>query len=94
MYATIYQEDTPKRNKKESYSNSIPRYLLEDEAKLIFEKQRSFGAEFASKELEASFWEIAFFQRPIQSMKDMVGYCKSEIQKRRREIYRVVKSEI
>lgn len=82
MFATIYS-DCAKRNKRDNYKNSIPRDLLEKEIKIIFEKQRDFGAEFANKEFENSYANIAFYQRPLQSMEGMVGKCQFEKEEKR-----------
>lgn len=74
MFATIYTGDEPKRNKKDNYKNSVPRELLYDELKVIFTKQRQFGLGVANCDFEEEIFNIAFRQRPIQSMKEMVGY--------------------
>lgn len=82
MFATIY-EHSAKRNKRDDYKNSIPRDLLEQEIKTIFEKQRSFGSEFANKDFEEEYMKIAFYQRPLQSMENMVGNCQFEKDEKR-----------
>lgn len=82
MFATIYEHDA-KRNKRDDYKNSISRDLLEEEIKIIFEKQRNFGAEFANKDFENEYSRIAFYQRPLQSMERMVGTCQFEKEERR-----------
>lgn len=51
------------RNKQENYKHTILRDLLEEEVKLIFEKQREFGNEKATKELEEKYLEIMLGQR-------------------------------
>lgn len=66
------------RNKSGSYSNSISRDLLQEEVRIIFEKQRKMNSAFATPELEIEFTEIAFKQNPIQSMLKMVGNCAFE----------------
>lgn len=52
------------RNKAESYSNTISRDMLANEVRIIFEKQRSFNNEFASKDFEEKYMEIFLSQRP------------------------------
>ncbi|MCK7461238.1 MAG: hypothetical protein MZU84_03805 [Sphingobacterium sp.] len=75
MFAIEYQNDTPKRNKADNYNNSIPRELLQEEVKIIFEKQREFNNEIATNELENAYSEIAFHQRGLASVEEMVGEC-------------------
>ncbi len=83
MFATIYTGDDAKRNKRDDYKNSIPRELLLEEIEIIFKKQREFGAEFASEDFENEYKRIAFYQRALQSMENMVGYCQFEKDKKR-----------
>ncbi len=82
MFATVYEHDA-KRNKRDDYKNSISRDLLEEEIKIIFEKQRSFGAEFANINFENEYLRIAFYQKPLQSMESMVGTCQFEKEEKR-----------
>ena len=83
MFATIYTGDKAKRNKRDKYINSIPRDLLQDELKIIFEKQREFDLNIANKDIEEKICEIIFYQRPIKSMKEMVGNCQVEKDEKR-----------
>ena len=83
MFANIYTGDNAKRNKRDDYKNSIPRELLQQELEIIFDKQRNFGLEIANKEFEEQVIEIVFYQRPIQSMKNMVGNCQFEKEEKR-----------
>jgi CRISPR-associated endonuclease Csn1 len=76
------------RNKDKEYDKALPRVLLGEELKTIFEKQRSFGAVFASTELQTAilgngdrksglFWN----QKPSLSgerLLDMTGPCVFE----------------
>lgn len=78
MFATIFVGDEAKRNKRDKYTNSIPRDLLVDELNIIFDKQRKFGLNIATEEFQKQIFDIIFFQNPIQSMKDMVGFCQFE----------------
>ncbi len=83
MFATLYTGDSAKRNKRDEYKNSIPRELLQEELKIIFEKQRELGLKCASREFEEQILNVAFYQRPLQSMKDMIGYCEFEKDEKR-----------
>jgi len=82
MFATIYV-DKAKRNKQDDYKNSIPRELLLKEVKTIFKIQRKFGANFANEDFEKKYIDIAFYQRPLQSMKGMIGKCQFEPNEKR-----------
>lgn len=70
--------DQKKRNSSGSYERTIKRSLLEDETKQIFAAQRDLGSAVARESLEKSFNEIAFFQRPLRSSENLVGYCPFE----------------
>lgn len=83
MFATIYTDNTAKRNKRDKYKNSIPRELLVEELNIIFEKQRVFGLTFADKHFQKQIFDIIFFQRAIQSMEGMVGFCQFEKNEKR-----------
>lgn len=78
MYATIYRDNEPKRNKKDIYNNSIPRDLLEEEVKIIFQKQQELGSKLATKNLEEEYIKIAFFQMDSGSVEHMIGDCTFE----------------
>ncbi len=78
MFATIYTVDKAKRNKRENYQNSIPRELLYKEITVIFNKQRELGSTIAKLEIENEYKEIAFYQRPLQSIEGMIGKCTFE----------------
>lgn len=62
------------RNKLESYERCMRQEWLQDELKLIFEKQSAFGLNF-SDVFKEKVLEIAFFQRPLKSTADKVGFC-------------------
>ena len=68
----------PLRNRHGSYGRSIPRELIEEELSLIFKQQKAFGNKFATDELHESYRKIAFRQRDIKSVLDMVGKCQFE----------------
>ncbi len=83
MFDSIYIDDNAKRNKRDDYKNSIPRELLQDEIEYIFKAQRKFNMPFANENFEAQYTQIAFYQRPLQSMESMIGYCQFEKDKKR-----------
>lgn len=78
MFANIYVGDDAKRNKRDDYKNSIPRELLQEEFKIIIERQRKFGLDVITKELENKIFEVIFYQKSIQSMYGMIGNCRFE----------------
>ncbi|MGN1038184.1 MAG: type II CRISPR RNA-guided endonuclease Cas9, partial [Mailhella sp.] len=57
------------------YTQMLKRSWQEEEARLLFERQRSFGSSFASQEMEASYASLAFEQRELKSVSSMVGRC-------------------
>jgi CRISPR-associated endonuclease Csn1 len=76
-------EGEARRNKTNNYHNSISRKLLQDEVKTIFAKQREFNLKEATSDLEKQYTEIAFRQKPIQSIAGMVGKCTFEKDQKR-----------
>lgn len=78
MFASLYADGEAKRNKADSYKKSIQRELLEDEVKTIFARQRERSNPYANEELEQEYSKIAFYQRPIGSVENMVGKCTFE----------------
>ncbi|MBP3917218.1 type II CRISPR RNA-guided endonuclease Cas9 [Clostridium sp.] len=69
------------RNKNGDYTNGILRTEIEKEIRLLFAAQRSFGAEFASEEIENKYIEIFNSQRPysdFETLENFVGYCTFE----------------
>jgi CRISPR-associated endonuclease Csn1 len=79
----ITKENSVRRNKKGNYSFSVSRDMLEDEIKIVFEKQRMFGNEKAIKKFEEDY--LAFFleQKDFASVDDMVGQCTFEKNEKR-----------
>lgn len=79
-----------KRNKAESYKNTVGRNQIEAEAKLIFKQQRQFGSSFASEELEEKYLNILLSQRAFDEgpggfspyggnqIEKMIGKCTFE----------------
>ena len=72
-----------KRNKSDDYSHTVERELLEFEIGALFKFQYDLGNEFATKELETAFRDIAFFQRPLQDSENLVGMCPFEPDEKR-----------
>lgn len=79
-----------KRNKAESYKNTVGRNQIEAEAKLIFERQRQFGNSFASEDLQEKYLGILLSQRDFSEgpggaspyggnqIEKMIGKCTFE----------------
>jgi len=77
-----------KRNGKDkegklNYDNSVERYMLIDEIKTIFFKQKEFGSLLVNNELLHTYLEVAFEQRPLKSVAHMVGKCPFEVEEPR-----------
>ncbi|WP_300975599.1 type II CRISPR RNA-guided endonuclease Cas9 [Helicobacter rodentium] len=62
------------RNKGENYEHCVAQEQVKAELKLIFTKQREFGATF-SENFESQILETAFYQRDLKSFEDKVGKC-------------------
>lgn len=62
------------RNTTNFYHHTMRQEWLKAELRLIFEKQKKFGAKF-SEDFENKIIEIAFFQRDLKSFGDKVGEC-------------------
>ena len=74
---------TKKRNGKDAegklnYANSVSRAMLMDEIKTIFTKQKEFGSSFVNDALLEKYRKIAFSQRSLKSVEDMVAKCPFE----------------
>ncbi|PWA10009.1 type II CRISPR RNA-guided endonuclease Cas9 [Pueribacillus theae] len=70
--------DGRKRNRSGQYTHVFARDDLENEIKIIFEKQREFGHPFATKENEQKYLNIWSSQRPFASKEAImskVGDC-------------------
>lgn len=70
-----------KRNKGKEYSNTVLRSMLMDEVGILFEKQREYGNEYATKEFEDKYVEIVTHQRPYMTdklLERMLGRCTFE----------------
>ena len=90
-YQTIGEYISTKKKKRNgkgadgklNYENSISRDMLIDEIEIIFAKQKTFGSAFVSDELLQEYKEIAFTQRPLKSVMDMVANCPFEVDEKR-----------
>ena len=79
-----------KRNKGGSYEFTVARSMLEDEIKLLFEKQRDFGSAFAEKDAEEEYIDLFSAQRNFDEgpggdspyggnqIEKMIGLCTFE----------------
>ena len=77
-----------KRNGKDAdgklnYDNSVSRSMLVDEINIIFTRQKEFGSSLVSDELLQDYKKIAFTQRPLKSVADMVANCPFEEDEKR-----------
>lgn len=66
------------RNTTDSYTNTVDRDMLEEEAKILFERQRALRSPFASVEFEQAFLDVFTWQLPFASadrILKMVGEC-------------------
>lgn len=86
MFARDEKYKYNKRNKAGDYNNCVDRSELEEEIKILFEKQREFGNEFANKDFESEYLEVFKWQKAFMSpelMKKMIGKCTFEIEEPR-----------
>ena len=72
-----------KRNKEGQYGQSIRRTLLEEEVEILFDRQREFSSNFATRELAEKYIPAAFDQRPLQNSDDLLGNCSFEKKEKR-----------
>lgn len=82
------------RNKSGQYNMCVSRVMLMDEIITLFARQREFGADFASEEIEKQYLEIFNSQRPYSKFEDlekMIGLCTFE---KKNEIKRAPKNSI
>jgi CRISPR-associated endonuclease Csn1 len=66
------------RNREENYQAMVLRLDLENEIKLLFEKQRSLGNTHTSPQLETEFLKIFNQQKPLQDPYALLGKCPFE----------------
>lgn len=75
-----------RRNKVDSYDNSVDRLLIEDEARILFRQQRAFGNTCAREEVEHAFLALFNAQLPVATGDEIlkkVGDCTFEKTERR-----------
>ena len=100
FYSPMYGHDDSKhqltaRNKQDDYKHTIPRELLVNEVKIIFETQRNLGNTITSVELENDYLTLLLSQRSFDRgpgnpspyagnlIENMVGYCTFESEEKR-----------
>ncbi len=72
-----------KRNGDGSYDNFVERPLLKEEVRTLFSAQRRLGNAKATVALEEAYQELAFYQRPLRSSENMIGFCSLEPDEKR-----------
>ena len=75
MFARDPEFETRRRNRSGDFTRSILRSDQEAEVRKLFNEQRRFGNLHATDDLQASYAEYAFSQRPLHSSEDKVGSC-------------------
>ncbi len=83
MFAKDPEYRIRKRNRDGDYTRSILRLDQEREVTEIFASQRRKGNRLATEELERTFVDLAFSQRPLADSEDKVGFCPFEPDERR-----------
>jgi len=81
MYERDEKFSNRKRNTTNSYMNTVYRDLLEDEIRVLFDRQRQLGSPFAGAEFESALLEVFKWQRPYASGDDiirLIGTCTFE----------------
>ncbi len=81
MFCKDEKFESNKRNKAGEYSNTVLRSMLVEEIKTLFEAQRKYGNQFASKDLENEYIEIVTFQKDYitpELLERMLGKCTFE----------------
>ena len=92
-YRTIgemfYEDDKfkeNKRNKAGEYNNTVLRSMLIDEVNILFDKQRSYGNQYANEDFQEEYLEIMTYQKPFMTpelLEKMLGKCTFEKQEPR-----------
>jgi CRISPR-associated endonuclease Csn1 len=67
-----------KRNRDGDYTRSVLRDDQEREVRFLFDRQRAAGNRLATEELEQTFIDRAFSQKPLADSEDKVGECPFE----------------
>ncbi|MBQ7538282.1 MAG: type II CRISPR RNA-guided endonuclease Cas9, partial [Treponema sp.] len=76
-----------KRNRSGVYDRTPSRLLLHDEVDAIFAAQRKFGSKLCTDSLCMQFKDLAFRQRPLKSVADLVGPCTLIPEQRRAPLF-------
>jgi CRISPR-associated endonuclease Csn1 len=72
-----------RRNRTGDFTRSVLRNDQAYEVEALFDAQRRFGSLHATLELQTTFANTAFSQRPLQSSENLVGNCPFEPEERR-----------
>ncbi len=84
-----------KRNKGGNYDNTFLRRQIEDELKIIFASQKSYGNKYITDEFVGKYMDILFSQRNFSEgpgkgspyggnqIENMIGYCNFESKEKR-----------
>lgn len=72
-----------RRNRDGLFDRTASRDDLAREVRALLAAQRRHGNELASEELERAYFDIAFFQRPLQDSEKLVGACPFEKNEKR-----------
>ena len=72
-----------KRNKAENYQNTVDRASVEAEARMIFECQRSYGASYASEQIEEAYVSILVRQRSFADGPACGPYSGNQVERMR-----------
>lgn len=79
LYSERLEKGQKVRNRNGEYINTILRSLNEDEARLILKIQReNFSQTWITEKFIEEYCSIAFSQKPLKSVEDMVGDCTLE----------------
>lgn len=70
-----------KRNRGEDYKSTVDRDSIGNEARLIFAKQREFGCDFATEEIEKKYLDILLSQRSFAEGPGAGPYSGNQIDK-------------
>lgn len=72
-----------KRNKQESYQNTVERAAIEAEARMIFAAQRKYGVSYANEKLEDYYLDILLGQRSFAEGPACGPYSGNQVEKMR-----------
>jgi CRISPR-associated endonuclease Csn1 len=78
-----YKDGEKRRNSDGDYKFSVSRKMLEDEIIKVFEKQRFYKNDKATKEFENAYMEVFLKQLDFASVGHMVGRCTFEKKEKR-----------